>query len=149
MSREILLRALPTATSAGTTCPPAGNTSLYIRVDPVSDQYAGEPFTITGTTNLAAGEELQYSILAIVSTTGSITSAKLVSSTTPVHAGSCGTNTWSADGVITVPGDYFIGVSNSENTISAIRRFSVLPESRPTVTATLPEKTNSPGISTG
>jgi len=149
VSREILLRTLPTVTSAGTTCPPAGNTSPYIRVNPVSDQYAGEPFTITGTTNLAAGEELQYSIFAIVSTTGAITSAKLVSSTTPVHTGSCGTNTWSADGVITVPGDYFIGISNSDNTISAIRRFSVLPESHPVVTAALPEKTNSPGISTG
>lgn len=149
VSREILLRALPKATSAGTTCPPAGNTSPYIRVNPVSDQYAGEPFTITGTTNLAAGEELPYSIFAIISTTGTITPAKLVSSTTKVHAGSCGTNTWSADGVITVPGDYFIGISNSENTISAIRRFSVLPESLPAVTATLPEKTNSPGISTG
>ena len=149
VSREILLRALPKATSALIKCPPAGNTSPYIRVNPVSDQYAGEPFTITGTTNLAAGEELQYSIFAIVSTTGTITSAKLVSSTTPVHAGSCGTNTWSADGVIMVPGDYFIGISNSDNTISAIRRFSVLPESSPTVTATLPEKTNSPGISTG
>ena len=149
VSREILLRALPRATSAGTICPPAGNTSPYIRVNPVSDQYAGEPFTIDGITNLPAGEELQYSIFAIVSTTGPVTSAKLVSSTTPVHGGSCGTNTWSADGVITFPGDYFIGISNSENTISAIRRFSVLPESRPAVTATLPEKTNSPGISTG
>jgi len=149
VSREILLRALSKATSAVTPCPQSGNTSPYIRVNPVSDQYAGEPFTITGTTNLAAGEELQYSIFAIVSTTGTITSAKLVSSTTPVNAGSCGTNTWSADGVIMVPGDYFIGISNSDNTISAIRRFSVLPESSPTVTATLPEKTNSPGISTG
>lgn len=149
VSREILLRPLPTATSAGTPCPPAVNTSPYIRVNPVSDQYAGEPFTITGTTNLAAGEKLQYSIFAIVSTTGTITSTKLVSSTTPIHAGGCETNTWSADGVITVQGDYFIGISNSDNTVSAIRRFSVLPESRPTVTATLPEKTNSPGISTG
>jgi hypothetical protein len=149
VSREILLRALPTATSVGTSCPPSGNTSPYIRVNPVSDQYTGEPFTITGTTNLAAGEELHYSIFAIVSTTGTTTSAKLVSSTTPIHAGSCGTNTWSADGVITVPGDYFIGISNRANTVSAIRRFSVLPESRPAVTATLPEKTNSPGISTG
>ncbi|RPI39717.1 MAG: hypothetical protein EHM53_04720 [Methanoregulaceae archaeon] len=149
VSREILLRALPPLVSAGTPCPPAGNASPYIRVNPVSDQYAGEPFTIAGTTNLAAGEKLQYSIFAIVSTTGTITSAKLLSSITPVHAGSCGTNTWSADGVITVPGDYFIGISNGDNTISAIRRFSVLPESRPVVTATLPEKTNSPGISTG
>jgi hypothetical protein len=149
LSREIMLRPLPTPTSAGTPCLPAINTSPYILVNLVSDQYAGEPFTITGTTNLAAGEKLQYSIFAIVSTTGTITSAKLVSSTTPVHAGSCETNTWSVDGVIKVPGDYFIGISNRDNTVSAIRRFSVLPESRPAETAALPEKTNLLGITTG
>jgi hypothetical protein len=149
VSREILLRALPQATRSGTSCPPAGNTSPYIQVDPVNDQYAAEPFSITGTTNLPEGEELHYSIFAIVSTTGPVTSAKLVSGTLRVSGGNCGTNTWSVDGLIQIPGDYFIGISNSENTISAIRRFSVSPESRPTVTATLPEKTNSPGISTG
>jgi len=52
------------------------------------------------------------------------------------------------EGVIAVPGDYFIGVSNTANTVSAIRRFTVLPEAHPTVTATLPAKTDAPGITT-
>src|SRR5512137_2912780 len=61
VSREILLRALPPVIPTVTQCPPAVNTSSYIKVNPVSDQYVGEPFTIAGTTNLAAGTELRYS----------------------------------------------------------------------------------------
>jgi hypothetical protein len=149
ISREILLRALPSTTPVGTSCPPVTNTKPGIQVNPVSDQYAGERFTITGTTNLAPGEELRYSIFAIMSGTTNITSARLVSSTTMVSSGGCGTNTWFVEGVIAVPGDYFIGVSNNANTVSAVRRFTVLPEAHPTVTATLPLKTNAPGITTG
>jgi hypothetical protein len=149
VSREILLRALPSVIPTAPPCPPAGNTSPYIKVNPVSDQYVGEPFTIAGTTNLAAGEELRYSIFAIVSATSNMTTAKLVSSSTTVSGGICGTNTWSVDGVIEVSGDYFIGISNKANTVSAVRRFSVLPEARPTVTATIPAKTTAPGITTG
>jgi hypothetical protein len=149
VSREILLRALPSVTPTAPQCPPAGNTSPYIRVNSVSDQYVGEPFTIAGTTSLAAGEELRYSLFALVSATSNITTAKLVSSSTTVSGGSCGINTWSVNGVIEISGDYFIGISNKANTVSAVRRFTVLPEARPTVTATLPAKTTAPGITTG
>jgi hypothetical protein len=149
VSREFLLRELVTVTPAGMPCPPAEQTPPYIRVNPVSDQYAGEPFTITGTTSLAASEELRYSIFAIVSETSNMTSARLVSSSTPVSGGSCGTNTWSVAGVIQVPGDYAIGISNSANTISGISRFSVLPEARPAAPVKLPVKTTVPGITTG
>jgi hypothetical protein len=149
VSREILLRALPSATPAVTSCSPGTNTSPFIRVNPVSNQYVGEPFAITGTTSLAAGEELRYSIFGILSGTTNITSAKLVSSATTVSAGKCGTNTWSVDGVIEIPGDYFIGISNNANTVSAVKRFTVLAKLRPTATSTLPEKIQTPGISTG
>ena len=149
VSREILLRALPSATTAPTTCPPATKSPPYIRVNPISDQDTGEPFTIDGTTNLAAGEELRYSIFALIPGTGNISSAKLVSSSTTISAGSCETNTWYVEGVIEIPGDYFIGISGREDTVSAVRRFTVLPKSHPTTTATLPVKTNAPGITTG
>jgi len=149
VSREILIRALPSATPAGTSCPPRTNTSTYIRINPVSDQDAGESFTISGTTSLPEGEELRYSLFAIMPSKNNITSAKLVSSTTTVSAGSCGTNTWYVEGVIEIPGDYFIGISNSANTLSAVKRFTVLPKNHPAVAETLPEKTTVPGISTG
>jgi hypothetical protein len=149
VSREILLRALPSVTEAGPSCLAGVNTTPYIQVTAVSDQNAGDTFVISGTTNLAAGEELRYSIFAVSSATPNISAAKLISSSITVSGGSCGTNTWSVYGEIQVPGDYFIGISNSANTVSAIRRFSVLPKARSTVTTTLPVKTNAPGITTG
>jgi hypothetical protein len=147
--REFLLREPVTVTPAGTPCPPAEPAPPYIRINPVSDQYTGQPFTITGTTNLAAGEELRYSIFAIASDASNTATARLVSSSTLVSVGSCGTGTWSVEGVIHVPGDYGIGISSSTNTVSAIRRFSVLQEARPANPAMLPGKTTVPGITTG
>lgn len=152
ISREILIRSLPSLTLTVIPCPTKVNRSPYIQVNPVSDQNAGEIFTISGTTNLAADEELRYSIFAVSSATPSttnITAAKLVSSTTVVSRGSCGTNTWSVSGEIQIPGDYFIGISDNANTVSDVRRFTVMQKARSTVTATLPEKINAPGITTG
>lgn len=150
VSRDILIRAVPGTTPSGSSCPPGTNTSPYIRVAAVSDQRVGEPFAITGTTNLPAGEELRYSIFAILSATSNVTSAKLVSSTTNITAGTCGVNTWSVNGIITIPGEYFIGISNSGNTVSAVKRFTVTgAPPRPSGTATLPERTAAPGIMTG
>jgi hypothetical protein len=125
------------------------NLTPFIRVNPVSNQYAGEPFTISGTTSLAAGEELRYSIFAILSSTSNITSAKLATSSITVSNGNCGTYTWSVDGVIEVPGDYFIGISSIDNTVSAVKRFTVLSKSDTTATVTPPLKTTAPGITTG
>jgi hypothetical protein len=149
VSREILLRAIPSVAPAATPCPSIANTSPSIRINPVSDQYADERFTIAGTTSLAAGEELRYSIFAILPLTGNITSAKLVSGTLRVSGGNCGTNTWSVDGLIQIPGDYFIGISNGANTVSAVRRFTILGKEHPTTAATIPVKTTAPGITTG
>jgi hypothetical protein len=150
VSREILIRTLPSLTPTITACPPpAGNTSSWIRVNPLSDQYVGEEFTVSGTTNLAAGEELVYSIFAIGSTGGNITAAKMASSSITVSEGSCRTNTWSVDGRIQVPGGYFFGISNSVNTVSAIKRFTVLPGEPPADVPALPANATAPGISTG
>jgi hypothetical protein len=147
---EILIRSVPTLMPAGTPCPSTTNTTPYIRVNAISDQYPGKTFTISGTTNLPAGEELQFSIFAILPpATGNITSAKLVSNTLRVAAGSCGVNTWTADGKIAVSGDYFIGISNRANTVSAVKRFTVLENDRQATTATLPQETKAPGITTG
>jgi hypothetical protein len=149
VSREILIRSLPPVSTAGTPCPPAGNTSPWIRTDPVVDPYAGQKFTISGTTNLAAGEELRYSILSLNSTNGNISAAGLISSATLVSGGSCGINTWSVNVLIQAPGGYFIGISNGANTVSAIKRFEVLPAIHTIVSATLPANTTSSGIAAG
>jgi hypothetical protein len=150
VSREILIRTLPSLKPAVTACPTsAGNTSPWIRVNPLSDQYAGEEFMVSGTTSMAAGEELVYSIFAIGSTGGNLTAAKMASSSIIVTEGSCGTNTWSVDGQIQVPGGYFFGISNGANTVSAIKRFTVLPAVLPAKVTALPANATAPGISTG
>ncbi len=149
VSREILLRSPAPVITAGTSCPVMTSLSPFIRIDAISDQYAGEAFTVSGATNLKPGEELRYSIFAIMQGSGNVTSAKLVSSTLAVSAGSCGTNTWSVYGLIQVPGSYFIGISDTANTVSAVRRFSVREKARPSDTATLPVRTTAPGILTG
>jgi hypothetical protein len=126
-TREILVRTLPMLTPSATPCPPVGNTTAYLRADPVSDRTPGEHFVIAGTTNLPEGEMLVYSLFSIAPGTGNTTIAKIASSTVRVSAGRCNTNTWSI--ALTAPpsGQYFIGISNGMNTISAIRRFTVVP----------------------
>ncbi len=148
VSREILLREPHPVTQDVTPCPTAANASPYLRVNPISDQYAGKSFTISGTTSFAAGDEIRYSIFAMVPAATNTSAARLVSSSTKISRGICGVNTWSVSGVIDVPGDYFIGISDRTNTVTATRRFSVLAVS-PAETATLPVKTKAPGISTG
>ena len=150
ISREFLLRPVPSVTTATpTSCIPPANATPFIRINPISNQGADIPFRISGTTNLPANEELRYSLFAILSRTTNITSARLTSSTITVYEGDCGTNTWFVEGVIRVPGDYFIGVSDSGNTVSAVRRFTVLEKTGTTETVTLPEETRVPGITTG
>ncbi len=149
VSREILLRSPVHAGPTVTSCPEITNETPYIRINAISSPRAGEEFTISGTTSLPAGTGLRYSIFALMPGTGNVTSAKLVSSTFDVSEGSCGTNTWSVTGRIQVPGNYFIGISNTANTVSAVKRFSVLEKEQATTTSSLPPTTKVPGITTG
>jgi len=150
ISREFLLRSIPSMTTAAPySCSLSANATPFIHISPISNQGAGVPFRISGTTNLPANDVLRYSLFAIVSGTTNITSSRLTSSTITIYEGECGTNTWSVEGVIKVPGDYFIGVSDSRNTVSAVRRFTVLEKTSTAETATLPEETRVPGITTG
>jgi len=149
ISREFLLRAIPRITAIPTQCTPAVNAAPFIHIDPIGNQNTGAPFRISGTTNFPEGDTIRYSLFAVLSGTTNITSARLSSSTITVQKGDCGTNTWSVEGVIRVPGEYFIGVSDNNNTVNAIRRFTVLEKTGPAETPTLPQKTRVPGITTG
>jgi hypothetical protein len=127
VEREILIRALPAATPTPTACPTvnASNTTPWIKIDPIGDQYAARPFTILGTTNLPAGQELKYTIFSVQSQDQAISVDPKGSFTTIVQAGSCGINTWSAMGEIQATGEFFIGITDIERKTSAIKRFSV------------------------
>ena len=94
-----------------TPCPPvtgAGNVSNVpiITIDPVADHAAGDWITFTGTTNLAAGENLSLTVMssdlhpcAKSETPPSGDSVDPcsggVTATVPVRPGRCGANTWS------------------------------------------------------
>ncbi|MGA2121660.1 MAG: hypothetical protein ABSG49_06405 [Methanoregula sp.] len=128
IEREILIRALPVATLAPTACPTdnASNTTPWIKIDPIVDQYVARPFAIMGTTNLPAGHELNYTIFSILSPEPALSINPEGSFTTIVQEGSCGTNTWSAMGEIQATGEFFIGITDTERNVSAIKRFAVL-----------------------
>jgi hypothetical protein len=127
VGRDFLIRALSTPVPTVTTCPAANltNTTPWIRVDPVTDQYAARPFTITGTTNLPAGQELKYSIFSLEPGEQNTSITREGTFSTLVEEGSCGINRWSAMGEIQATGDFFIGISDPGQRASAIKRFSV------------------------
>jgi hypothetical protein len=124
VEREILIRANPTPVPTPV-CPPAKNITPWIAVDPVPDHRAGEPFTITGTTDVPAGTELWYTIFAPGTDTA------LVPLGTPVairaEEGTCGISRWSADVMLPYPGPYIIGITESTKAASAVGRFTILP----------------------
>lgn len=127
IEREILLRALPPATPVPPACPEANisNTTPWIKIDPISDQSASRPFTIRGTTNLPAGKELKYTIFAVQSQDQELSLDIEGTFTTYVQEGICGNNTWSARGEIQATGAFAIGITDTERTASAIKRFTV------------------------
>ena len=148
VSREILIRPVPSLTPTTEICPPITNTSPWIRLNPFSDQYAANQFTIAGTTNLPGGTTLQYSIFSL-GPDGTSTPARLLSSSTDVSEGNCGINTWYVEGEIQVPGVYFIGISDGANSVSAVKRFTIMPTVPLPDTGTPMATPSSPGITTG
>jgi len=129
VERDILVRALPVPTPAVSLCPVTNVTNMtpWLKVDPIPDQHAARAFTITGTTSLPAGQELNYTIFSIQPGTANTTYAREGSFSTFVEEGTCGTNRWSAMGEIQATGEFFIGILDTGRHVSAIRRFTVLP----------------------
>jgi hypothetical protein len=127
VERDILIRVLPTPTPTPTVCPVenATSTTPWITIDPIGDQYAAIPFTITGTTNLPAGQELRYTIFSVLESEQASKLDPRGSFTTVVEEGICGTNTWSAMGEIQATGEFFIGISDESRQATALKRFSV------------------------
>ena len=125
--REFLIRVLPTPAPTPTPCPVVDVTDSgpWIRIDPIGDQYAARPFTITGTTNLPVGQELRYTIFSVLESDKASSLDPRGSFSTLVEEGSCGTNTWSAMGEIQATGEFFVGISDADRKATAIKRFTV------------------------
>jgi len=128
--RDFLIRVLPTPAPT-TACPPQGNETPWITIDPIPSRIAGEQFTITGKTNVAPGQEMRYTIFSPGQ------GSTLIPLGTPVSLtpapGTCGNNTWSADVMLPEPSVYIIGIAESTKTASALERFTILPA--PTATS--------------
>jgi hypothetical protein len=90
--REFLLRPAPTPLP--TICPQKGDGTLWVRINPIVDQYAGKKFSIGGTTNRAAGEELRYLVFPGGKLPKDLEEATEKPLSTRVSEGACGNNTW-------------------------------------------------------
>ncbi|MDD1686881.1 hypothetical protein [Methanoregula sp.] len=128
VEREILIRALPVSTPAPAACLTGNttNTTPWITIDPPGDQYESRSFTLQGTTNLPAGQELDCAIFSVLPEDPDNALAREASFTTRVEEGSCGTNTWSASGEIQTTGEFFFWISDAGRNTTAIKRFTVL-----------------------
>ncbi|WP_321508570.1 hypothetical protein [uncultured Methanoregula sp.] len=123
IQRDFLIRKVtPPAVMAA--CTPVANTTPWIVIDGIPDHVTGQQFTITGTTNVAAGKELRYTIFAPGTDNSLIPLGMQVS--IPVVAGSCGTNTWAADVMMPDASVYFIGITEETKKAAAIKRFTIL-----------------------
>ena len=124
VSREFLLRAAPAPVP--TICPPTGDEPVWVRIDPVEDPYAGKKFSLGGTTNRAAGEELKYLIFPGGMLPKDLEQGGEKPLSTRVSEGVCGNNTWSVDVTENTPQQYYIMISAGSLNATAIRRFAVL-----------------------
>lgn len=127
VERDILIRELATPLPTATPCTVSNTTDAtpWIKIDPIDDQYIARPFTITGTTNLPAGQELRYTIFSVLENEEADSLNPRASFTTVTEQGSCGTNTWRAMGEIQATGEFFIGISDMDRKTTALKRFSV------------------------
>jgi hypothetical protein len=121
--REILLRPAPTPVP--TVCPQQGDGSLWVRINPIDGQYAGKKFSIQGTTNRAAGEELRYLVFPNGMLPKDLNSSGEKPLSTRVSGGVCGENLWSVDVNEKIPQEYFIMISAGSLNATAIRRFTL------------------------
>jgi len=99
-------------------------------INPIGDRGQGENFTINGTTNLAAGDNLMVTITSASFTPTPKTESSGVSGAggmVTVMPGSGGQNTWSftADTSTFAPGDYLVTVSGVLQPVTASASFTV------------------------
>ena len=104
VSREILLRALPSVTPAGTACPPGNEyLALYQGKSGKQPVCGGTIHHYRDNKPCSRGRTPVFHLCHRLRNNGTLPLPKLVSSSTTVSAGKCGTNTWSVDGVIADP----------------------------------------------
>lgn len=124
-------------------------------IDPIGDHYVGDKFTITGSTNLAAGDELMVEVVSSSfkptekSQSGEFSGT---SGTVSVVPGTGGYNRWSFDVDATgfKPDEYIVKVSAILQDVSGSTYFNIINRPSPTVTTvtTVPATTTLPTSTT-
>ncbi|RPI40360.1 MAG: hypothetical protein EHM53_02325 [Methanoregulaceae archaeon] len=121
-------------------------------INPIGDHYVGDKFTISGSTNLAAGDEL---IVEVISSSFKPTEKSQsgefsgISGNVKVVQGSGGYNRWSFDVDATTfkPDEYIVKVSGILQDVTASAYFNIVNELPPTsapTTVTQPDTTAVP-----
>ncbi|WP_292520994.1 MEMAR_RS02690 family S-layer glycoprotein [Methanoculleus sp.] len=115
--------------------------NAWIRIDPIGDQSAGSTFTITGTTNIAAGEELIVEVTSAAfqpGTTGETNGFSSDAGSVTVQQGETA-NTWSfeVDATSFRPDQYIVSVESIQADTSTTGSFNVVEGPAPTPTATV------------
>jgi uncharacterized membrane protein len=128
VEREILVRPLVTLAPTPVACPPvnASNSTPWIAIDPIGNPHISRSFTIQGTTNIPAGQELKYTIFPAVAQDPAQPKESIGYFTTVVQEGSCTSNTWSTEGEIQATGEFVIWISDTGRNTTAIKRFTVV-----------------------
>jgi hypothetical protein len=121
-------------------------------INPIGDHYTGDKFTISGSTNLAVGDELMVEITSssfkpTEKSQGSEFSG--ASGVVKVVEGSGGYNHWSFDVDATAfkPDEYIVKVSAIIQDVAGSTYFNIIPGTPPTiatVTMTIPDTTSVP-----
>lgn len=121
-------------------------------INPIGDHYVGDKFTISGSTNLAAGDNLLVEVIS--SSFGPTVKAQSgefsgISGVVKVVTGSGGYNRWSFDVDATTfkPDEYIVKVSGIRQDVTASTFFNIverLPPTSATTTVTLPAATAVP-----
>ena len=121
-------------------------------INPIGDHYVGDKFTISGSTNLAVGDELQIDITSSsFKPTEKSQSSEFsgASGVVKVVEGSGGYNHWSFDVDATAfkPDEYIVKVSAIIQDVTGSTYFNIIPGTPPTFatpTMTMPDTTTVP-----
>jgi trimeric autotransporter adhesin len=126
-------------------------TAAWIRIDPIGDHTIGDKFTISGTTNLAEGQEVAFDIMPVIDRRSEFAKewamTHNVANTQRVKSGTCGMNTWSfdTDSRSFSPEEYYVAVSAIRQSAHATIRFFMLSPSNPVTASPVNSSVNTMG----
>lgn len=118
-------------------------TAAWICINPIGNHFIGDIFTVTGTTNLAEGQEIAFDIMPVIDRRSEFAKEWAMDhyavNTQRVKSGTFGMNTWSfdTDSRTFSPEEYYVAVSAIQQPAYATIRFFMLSPSNPVTASTV------------